>query len=91
VTSARIDELRAKREATVRQHVEAENRHDAAGVVASFAEPRNDVAPLGELGQAHGGEAIEDLLNGMFAGFPTGTRSRVRRCTPTRRSSWRYR
>ncbi len=70
MTSTTLHDLQAKREATVRQHVEAENRHDVAGVVASFAEPRYDVAPLGELGQARGGEAVEELLSGMFAAFP---------------------
>src|SRR4051794_16833306 len=70
MTTATMTDLRTRREATVLRHVEAENNHDPAATVATFASPRYDVAPLGELGQASGGEAVHDLLAGLMAGFP---------------------
>ena len=60
--------LRDRREATVRQHVEAENRHDVAGVLASFHHPRYDVVPLGFV--SDGALAVEELITGLLAGFP---------------------
>jgi steroid delta-isomerase-like uncharacterized protein len=63
-------ELRARREAVIRAHVDAERRHDPAGVVASFHRPRYDVPAMGPAGQADGAEAVHDLLAGLFAAFP---------------------
>src|SRR5215467_6122207 len=60
--------LRARREAIVHQHVEAENRHDVAGALATFHHPRYDVVPLGFV--SDGSMAVEDLLHGLLAGFP---------------------
>ena len=37
------DDLRARREAVVREHMEAENRHDYDTVLATFAHPRYEL------------------------------------------------
>src|SRR4051794_15893621 len=60
--------LRDRREATVRQHVEAESRHDVTGGLASFHRPRVDVVPLGFV--SDGAMAVEELITGLLAGFP---------------------
>ena len=39
-------ELARKREAVVRAHIEAENRHDPAGVVATFHHPGIPIVAL---------------------------------------------
>jgi hypothetical protein len=52
----------------IQQHVDAENRHDADGVVASFHRPRYDVVPLDS--PQDGPDAVRDLLAGLFQGFP---------------------
>jgi steroid delta-isomerase-like uncharacterized protein len=62
--------LRARREAVIRDHVAAENRHDPAGVAASFARPCYDVPAMGPAGQAVGAEAVQALLGGIWAAFP---------------------
>ena len=61
-------ELRERREALVRAHVDAERRHDVDGVVATFHRPRYDVVPLGAL--SDGAQAVHDFLSGVIAGFP---------------------
>jgi steroid delta-isomerase-like uncharacterized protein len=63
-------EIRARREAVMREHVEAENRHDPAGVARTFARPRYDVPAMGPIGQAEGATAVEALLGGLFEAFP---------------------
>ena len=60
--------LRARREAVVREHVEAENRHDIEAAVATFDRPRYEVMPLGEANE--GAAAVRELLQGMMDGFP---------------------
>lgn len=47
-------ELRALREDTVRRHMEAENVHDFDTVIATFAHPRYELVPTGQI---HDGEA----------------------------------
>ncbi len=49
-----IGRLRAQREATVRRHMEAENVHDFDTVIGTFAHPRYEIIPTGEI---HDGEA----------------------------------
>jgi steroid delta-isomerase-like uncharacterized protein len=61
-------DLRARREATIQQHVAAENRHDPTAVVATFHRPRYDVVPIGQPNE--GPDAVHTLLTGVFAGFP---------------------
>ena len=63
-----IEALRRRREALVREHVDAENRHDVDGVVATFHHPCYDVVPLGAL--SDGAPAVHDFLSGVMTGFP---------------------
>lgn len=62
--------LRTRRAEIVNRHVQAENDHDPAGVVATFADPRYDVDPLGPAGQVSGGDGVKELWEGLIAGFP---------------------
>lgn len=70
MTTAIDTDLRTRRETTVKAHMDAENRHDAAGTVATFAAPRYDVPAMGDLGQAQGSQAVHDLVASLFTGFP---------------------
>jgi len=47
-------DLRAAREAIVREHMESENRHDYDATIATFGHPRYEIVPTG---QVHDGEA----------------------------------
>lgn len=55
------DTLRARREAVVREHMESENRHDFDATIATFAHPRYEIVPTGEV---FDGEAA---VRGYFA------------------------
>jgi steroid delta-isomerase-like uncharacterized protein len=63
-------DLRARRSQVVNRHIDAENRHDPDGVVASFDQPNYDIPPFGEAGQVHGAEAVRQLWADLIAGFP---------------------
>ncbi len=39
------DTLRSAREATVREHMESENRHDFDTTIATFSHPRTSCSP----------------------------------------------
>ncbi|MGH9083883.1 MAG: ester cyclase [Acidimicrobiales bacterium] len=43
------DDLRSRREAVVRTHMEAENRHDYDAVLATFAHPRYELMATGQV------------------------------------------
>ncbi len=60
--------LRQRREAIVREHIEAENSHDVSRAIATFHHPRYEVAPFGSPND--GAESVHQLLSGMFAAFP---------------------
>ena len=62
------DELRQRREAIIRQHLDAENRQDVQGVVDSFATPKYDVKALGAVND--GADSVHELMTGLFTGFP---------------------
>jgi steroid delta-isomerase-like uncharacterized protein len=47
-------ELRERRETVVREHMESENRHDFETTIGTFAHPRYEIIPTGEI---HDGEA----------------------------------
>ena len=66
--------LRERREAIVRKHLEAENRHDVEATIATFHRPRYEVN--GE--ESDGAEAVRDLLQELMAGFPDFTAEVVR-------------
>lgn len=58
--------LRQHREAIVRQHADAENRHDVEATIATFHQPRYEVN-----GQPSDGEAAgRELLHRLMDGFP---------------------
>ena len=47
------DDLRARREAVVRRHMEAENEHDYDTVLATFAHPRYELMATGQVFDGH--------------------------------------
>lgn len=58
--------LRERREAVVREHLDAENRHDVEATIATFDRPRYEVN-----GEPVDGEAaVRELLQGLMDGFP---------------------
>jgi steroid delta-isomerase-like uncharacterized protein len=57
VTTDRDPSLRARREAIVREHMESENRHEFDVTMATFAHPRYEIIPTGEV---YDGEAEVD-------------------------------
>ena len=61
-------EIARTREAIVRAHVDAENRHDVPGVVSTFHQPKYEVMPLGAV--LDGAQPVTDFLSGVFDGFP---------------------
>jgi steroid delta-isomerase-like uncharacterized protein len=61
-----ITSLRQRREAIVRQHAEAENRHDVEATIATFHHPCYEFN--GET--IDGAEAVRELLQGFMNGFP---------------------
>ena len=42
-------ELRARREAVVREHMESENHHDFETTIGTFAHPRYEIVPTGDV------------------------------------------
>src|SRR6202007_1415970 len=73
-----ITRLRQRREAIVRQHAEAENRHDVEATIATFHHPRYEVN--GD--PSDGEDAVRKLQQGLMAGFPDLNldMSRMRMC-----------
>jgi steroid delta-isomerase-like uncharacterized protein len=67
MATAISQDLRRVREAIVRQHAEAEDRHDVEATLATFHRARYEIAALGV---SEGSAAVRDLLNGMITGFP---------------------
>ena len=62
------DELRARREAVVRRHMEAENEHDFDAVLATFAHPRYELMATG---QVYDGEAeVREYFKVSRTSFP---------------------
>ncbi len=64
--------LRQTRDATVREHVDAENRHDPDTTVATFSDSKAsyDIPAFGDAGQVPDHDAIRGLFVGMFSVFP---------------------
>ena len=64
-----FDALRARREAVVSAHIEAEAvRHDVAAALATFSRPRYDVPALG--GVVDGSAGVEALMHGLLGAYP---------------------
>jgi steroid delta-isomerase-like uncharacterized protein len=59
--------LRERREAIVREHMEAENEHDFARCIAAFSHPRYEIIATGEVWDGRSG--VNELLNGNKTGF----------------------
>jgi steroid delta-isomerase-like uncharacterized protein len=62
------DQTARRREEIIRAHIDAENRHDAAGVVATFDQPKYEVMPLGAV--LDGAQPVTEFLSSIFSGFP---------------------
>jgi steroid delta-isomerase-like uncharacterized protein len=61
-------DLRQRREAVVRRHMEAENVHDFETVMGTFAHPRYEIIPTG---QVHDGDAaVRQYFRDTRAAFP---------------------
>jgi steroid delta-isomerase-like uncharacterized protein len=62
------DDLRQRREATVRRHMEAENVHDFETVMGTFAHPRYEIIATG---QVHDGDAaVRQYFKDTRTAFP---------------------
>ena len=62
------EQLRAKREAIVRRHMERENVHDFDAVIDTFGHPRYEIVATG---QVHDGEpAVRTYFRETRAAFP---------------------
>jgi steroid delta-isomerase-like uncharacterized protein len=64
--------LRQRREATIREHIDAENRHDPDGTVATFSPTRAsyDIPAFGEAGQAADANSVRAMWVGFLTSFP---------------------
>ena len=63
-----MQELRSRREAVVRRHMEAENVHDFETVMGTFAHPRYEIVPTG---QVHDGDAaVRQYFRDTRTAFP---------------------
>lgn len=60
--------LRARREAVVREHMESENRHDFDATIATFAHPRYEIVPTGDV--FDGEEAVRGYFAASRGAFP---------------------
>ena len=60
--------LRDRREAVVREHMESENRHEFDVTIATFARPRYEIIPTGEI--FDGEEAVRGYFTASRAAFP---------------------
>ena len=60
--------LRDRREAVVREHMESENRHEFDVTIATFARPRYEIIPTGEI--FDGEEAVRGYFAASRAAFP---------------------
>jgi len=61
--------LRARREAIVNAHIEAEAvKHDPAATVATFRRPRYDIPAMG--GVIDGAEGVQGLISQFVSAFP---------------------
>ena len=60
--------LRAKREAIVLEHMEAENAHEFERCIAAFSHARYEIIPTGEIWDGESG--VNDLMIQNVQGFP---------------------
>ena len=62
------DSLRERREKIVNEHIDAENKGDLDGMIASFYKPHYEVIPMGAV--VDGEKEVRDLIGGVIKGFP---------------------
>src|SRR6266566_8827422 len=64
--------LRQRREATIKEHIDAENHHDPDRAVATFSSYRAsyDVPSMGEAGQPADAYAVRAMWVGIITAFP---------------------
>jgi steroid delta-isomerase-like uncharacterized protein len=60
--------LRDRREAVVREHMESENRQEFDVTIATFARPRYEIIPTGEI--FDGEEAVRGYFTASRSAFP---------------------
>lgn len=65
---APTDELRKRREAVVREHMESENTHDFDVTMGTFAHPRYEIVPTGEV--FDGPDEVAEYFRVTRAAFP---------------------
>ena len=64
-----IENIRVRRDAVVKAHIEAETvQHDVAAALATFHHPRYEVPAMGAV--VDGGDAVHDLLAQLLGAFP---------------------
>jgi len=63
-----VRNLRARREAVVREHMESENRHDFATTLATFGHPRYEIVPTGDV--YDGADAVTRYFEETRGAFP---------------------
>ena len=63
-----IDDLRAAREAVVREHMESENRHEFDVTLGTFSHPRYEIVPTGDV--YDGEEEVSRYFEETRAAFP---------------------
>ncbi len=65
-------DLRQRREAIVREHIDAENRHDADATVATFSPSKAsyDIPAFGDEGQRPDHESVRDMWVELLSVFP---------------------
>ena len=61
-------ELRERREAIVREHMESENRHEFDVTIDTFEHPRYEIVPTGEVHD--GEEAVRQYFKDTRTAFP---------------------
>jgi steroid delta-isomerase-like uncharacterized protein len=74
------DEVRLRREAVVREHMDSENRHDFESTMATFAHPRYEIMPTGDV--YDGADAVKEYFRATRTAFPD-QRNEPRRLWPT--------
>ena len=63
-----MSDLRARREALVREHMESENRHDFDTTIGTFEHPRYEIMPTGDV--YDGEEEVRRYFAETRAAFP---------------------
>jgi len=69
MTTETTENLRTRRDAVVKAHIDAETiQHDVAAALATFHHPRYEVPAMGAV--VDGGDAVEGLLTQLLGAFP---------------------